>query len=93
MHRFHYLLGKEEGFQKVAMSMLPLSSTSARGKLVYRDGRVMALLHGSEDLVVIDVSTGEQLGCVPGGGGQGCQEVLYDVSEVPWTSLTIATSP
>lgn len=42
--------------------------------------RVLALVYAGSDLVVMDVKTLEILGRVPGAGGDGCQEVLYDVS-------------
>jgi hypothetical protein len=44
--------------------------------------RVLALVYADSDLIVMDVRTLEILGRVPGAGGDGCQEVLYDVSSV-----------
>lgn len=77
--RFHYLISKTD-HQRTQLPIKPLSVTSARGKLVYRAGRVLALLHDHEDLVVLDVETGHAEYRVAGAGGLGCQEVLYDVS-------------
>lgn len=47
---------------------------------MYRGGRVLAFLHDREDLVVLNVGTGDTEYKVAGAGGPGCQEVLYDVS-------------
>lgn len=77
--RFHYLISKA-GHERNPLIIKPLSSTSARGKLVYRAEKVLALVHDSSDLVVLDLTSGNELGRVGGAGGIGCQEVLYDVS-------------
>jgi hypothetical protein len=70
-----------------------MSSTSARGKLVYRSGRVLGLLHDPEDLVILDVVLGEEIGRVTGAGGAGCPEVLYDVSPLIPATLTNTALP
>lgn len=44
----------------------------------WRD-RVIALVHDSQDLVIFDVKQQVTVGRIPGAGGVGCQEVLYDV--------------
>lgn len=66
-----------------------MSPTSARGKLVYRGGRVLALLHNLEDLVVLDIGSGQIKCRVAGAGGLGCQEVLYDVSTFNFTQYQL----
>lgn len=79
--RFHYLISKTR-HHRVQLPIKPMSSTSARGKLVYRNGRVLGLLHDPKDLVILDVTSGEEIYRIRGAGGPGCQEVLYDVSQI-----------
>lgn len=79
--RFHYHLDPAQP-TRTALPINPLSSTSARGKLVAWGSTVLALIYQVDDLVVLDLKTLEILGRIPGAGGPGCQEVLYDVSRV-----------
>jgi hypothetical protein len=77
--RFHYHLDRSKP-TRTALPINPLSSTSARGKLVAWGSTVLALIYQGSDLIVLDLKTLEILGRVPGAGGPGSQEVLYDVS-------------
>jgi len=93
--RFHYLISDHERHRE-ALSILPLSPTSARGKLVSWKSWFLALIYEGQDVVILDLHSGTEVGRVQGAGGKGCQEVLYDVR--PFNTheaheLTIAATP
>ena len=85
--RFHYLISRQ-GNRREALRYKPLSSISARGKLVFWRGRVLALLQLEYDLVVLDMASHVEIGRVPRAGGKGVQEVLYDVNRSVRAMLT-----
>jgi hypothetical protein len=76
--RFHYLIS-EGGPRREALSILPLSATSARGKLVSWKSQLLALIYETQDVVILDLHSGQEVGRIEGAGGAGCQEILYDV--------------
>jgi len=76
--RFHYLISDRKR-RRQALSILPLSATSARGELVSWKSKLLALIYESQDVVVLDLHSGQQVGRIEGAGGVGNQEVLYDV--------------
>jgi len=93
--RFHYLISDRER-RREALSILPLSATSARGKLVNWKSRLLALIYEGEDVVILDLHSYTEVGRVQGAGGKGCQEVLYDVRPLithEILELTIAATP
>jgi hypothetical protein len=79
IYRFHYHLARSNP-TRTPLPIKPLSPTSARGKLVSWNETVLALLYEVNDLVILDLRSLDIVGRVPGAGGPGCQEVLYDVS-------------
>ena len=76
--RFHYLISDRQR-RREALSILPLSATSARGKLVSWKSHLLALIYESQDVVIVDLHSGQQVGRIEGAGGAGNQELLYDV--------------
>lgn len=62
------------------LPILPISSTSARGKLAVYKSRLLALLPLQQDLIILDTQNGEELCWIAGAGGAKGQEVLLDVS-------------
>jgi len=76
--RFHYLISERER-RREALSILPLSATSARGKLVSWKSQLLALIYEGQDVVILDLHSGQEIGRIEGAGGAGCQELLYDV--------------
>jgi hypothetical protein len=76
--RFHYLISERER-RREALSILPLSATSARGKLVSWKSQLLALIYEGQDVVILNLHSGREVGRIEGAGGVGCQEVLYDV--------------
>jgi len=93
--RFHYLISERERRRK-ALSISPLSATSARGKLVSWKPNLLALIYEGQDVVILDLHSGTEVGRVQGAGGKGCQEVLYDVRPFiihEILKLTIAATP
>lgn len=79
--RFHYLISDRE-LHRQELSIRPTSATSARGKLVSWKSRLLALIYEGRDIVVLDLHSATEVGRIEGAGGPGCQEVLYDVSNV-----------
>jgi hypothetical protein len=76
--RFHYLISDRER-RREELPILPLSATSARGKLVSWKSQLLALVYEGQDVVILNLHSGQELGRIEGAGGAGCQEVLYDV--------------
>lgn len=79
MNRFYYLITGGRSYRE-ALSIKPATSTSARGKLVSWRSYLLALIYEGQDIVIIDLHSGTEVGRIDGAGGAGCQEVLYDVS-------------
>jgi hypothetical protein len=48
---------------------------------------VLTLIYEGDDVVIIDVRSATEVGRIAGAGSLVCQEVLYDVSIVSFTSL------
>jgi hypothetical protein len=76
--RFHYLIS-DRGRRREELPISPLSATSARGKLVSWKSQLLALIYEGQDVVILDLHSGQEVGRIEGAGGAGCQEVLYDV--------------
>jgi hypothetical protein len=76
--RFHYLISDRER-RREELPISPLSATSARGKLVSWKSQLLALIYEGQDVVILDLHFGQEVGRIEGAGGAGCQEVLYDV--------------
>jgi hypothetical protein len=87
--RFHYLISDRER-RREALSISPLSATSARGKLVSWKSHLLAVIYEGQDVVILDLHSGKEVGRIEGAGGVGCQEVLYDVRPViPYKRLKL----
>ena len=41
---------------------------------------MLAFIYEGDDVLIIDLGTGDQVGRIVGAGGGSCQEVLWDVS-------------
>jgi hypothetical protein len=76
--RFHYLISDRER-RREELPISPLSATSARGKLVSWKSQLLALVYEGQDVVILNLHSGQEVGLIEGAGGAGCQEVLYDV--------------
>jgi hypothetical protein len=93
--RFHYLISDRER-RREELPISPLSATSARGKLVSWKSQLLALIYEGQDVVILDLHFGQEVGRIEGAGGAGCQEVLYDVrtfNTLEAHELTIAATP
>ena len=78
--RFHYLISDRER-RREELPISPLSATSARGKLVSWKSQLIALIYEGQDVVILNLHSGQEVGRIEGAGGAGCQEVLYDVRQ------------
>jgi hypothetical protein len=76
--RFHYLISDRER-RREELPISPLSATSARGKFVSWKSQLLALIYEGQDIVILNLHSGQEVGRIEGAGGAGCQEVLYDV--------------